>query len=263
MQWENLTSADFAHAVNETGVCVVAFGVLERHADHLPLGTDFLNSHAIATLAAEQSPAVVFPPFYFGQIYEARCFPGAVALKPTLLLELIFSILDEIGRNGFKKIILFNGHGGNAHVLPLIAQSSLYAQKPYTIYLFQGGLDAAGEKTWSETVETPVHGHACECETSISLANHAELVHMDRIDDGTEPLRRLSHLPGAYSGIWWYADFPEHYAGDARSATIEKGQILRDLQVNALAKFIQAVKEDTVTPALEQEFFEREEKLRE
>ena len=76
MQWENLTATDFATAARETGVCVLATGVLEKHSEHLPLGTDFLNGHRIACLAAEQEPAVVFPPFYFGQIYEARCFPA-------------------------------------------------------------------------------------------------------------------------------------------------------------------------------------------
>jgi creatinine amidohydrolase len=72
MQWENLTSPDFAAAQRETGVCVLALGVLERHSEHLPLGTDFLNAHRLACLAAEREPAVVFPPFYFGQIYPAR-----------------------------------------------------------------------------------------------------------------------------------------------------------------------------------------------
>jgi creatinine amidohydrolase len=261
MQWENLTSPDFARAVKDTGVCVLALGVLERHSEHLPLGTDFLNGHKIACLAAEIEPAVVFPPFYFGQIYEARCFPGTVTLKPTLLLEFLFSVLDEIGRNGFKKIILSNAHGGNTHLLHFIAQSSLAEQKPYTIYFHHRDLDEEGERAWREIVETELHGHACECETSISLANHAHLVHMDRVDHETKPLGRLSHIPGAYSGIWWYANYPEHYAGDARPATIEKGEKLRELQVNALAKFIKAVKEDTVTQELEKEFFKREAKL--
>ncbi len=123
MQWENLTAPDFAAAVRQTGVCILTFGVLERHSEHLPLGTDYLNVHRLASLAAEREAAVVFPPFYFGQIYEARCFPGALALRPTLLIELIQSVLDEIGRNGFTKIILVNGHGGNAHLLPFLAQS--------------------------------------------------------------------------------------------------------------------------------------------
>ena len=263
MQWENLTSPDFSQAVKDTGVCILALGVLERHAEHLPLGTDFLNGHKIACLAAEKEPAVVFPPFYFGQIYEARCFPGTLTLKPTLLLEFLFSVLDEIGRNGFKKIILSNAHGGNIHLLHFIAQASLAEQKPYTLYFHHRDLDEEGSRAWSEIVETDLHGHACECETSISLANHAHLVHMDRVDGSAEPLNRLSHLPGSYSGIWWYANYPDHYAGDARSATVEKGEKLRELQVNALAKFIKAVKEDTVTSALEKEFFEREAKIRE
>lgn len=181
MQWEQLTSPEFAKAVKEVGVCVVAFGVVERHSDHLPLGTDFLNGHKLACLAAEKEPAIVFPPFYFGQIYEARCFPGTVSLKPTLLIEVIQGVLDEIGRNGFKKIILLSAHGGNAHLLPFLAQASLAEQKPYTLYLFQPPRDEAYYKVWNETVETDEHGHACECETSISLANHPELVHVDQV----------------------------------------------------------------------------------
>jgi len=263
MQWENLTSPDFARAVKDTGVCVLALGVLERHSEHLPLGTDFLNGHKIACLAAEREPAVVFPPFYFGQIYEASCFPGTITLKPTLLLEFLFNVLDEIGRNGFKKIILSNAHGGNIHLLYFIAQSSLAEQKPYTIYFHHRELDEEGERAWRETVETELHGHACECETSISLANHAELVRMERVQPATRPLGRLAHVPGAYSGIWWYANYPDLYAGDASSASFEKGEKLRELQVNALAKFIKAVKEDTVTAELEKEFFGQEAKLRE
>jgi creatinine amidohydrolase len=73
---------------------------------------------------------------------------------------------------------------------------------------------------------------------------------------------RLSHLPANFSGIWWYADYPEHYAGDARTASVEKGMRLRKIKVDALAEYIQAVKADQVVPALEKEFFERERKLR-
>jgi creatinine amidohydrolase len=263
MQWENLTSPDFAAAVRETGVCILTFGVLERHSDHLPLGTDYLNGHKLASLAAEREPAVVFPPFYFGQIYEARCFPGTVTLKPTLLLELIFAVLDEIGRNGFKKIILLNAHGGNAHLLPFIAQASLAEQKPYTLYYYQNSISPEDHEAWQRIVETELHGHACECETSTSLANHPELVHMERVPaEPGLPLHRIN-IPGAYSGIWWYGDYPEHYAGDARSATAEKGEKLQELALDGLTRFIKAVKEDTVTPELEREFFEREAKIRE
>lgn len=263
MQWENLTSPDFAAAVRQTDVCIVAFGVLERHSEHLPLGTDFLNAHRIACLAAEKEEAVVFPPFYFGQIYEARCFPGALTLRPTLLLEVIQAVFDEIGRNGFHKIILYNGHGGNGHLLHFLAQSALHEEKPYKLYLFQEGRIEERNKAWEQVLETKLHGHACECETSMTLANFPELVKMERVPaQPAEPRGRMGHLKDDFSGIGWYADYPEHYAGDARPASAEKGLALRRLSVDALAQFIAAVKADRTVPALEKEFFERERKQR-
>jgi creatinine amidohydrolase len=239
-------------------VCVLALGVLERHSDHLPLGTDFLNGHKIACLAAEKEQAIVFPPFYFGQINEARCFPGAFTLRPGLLMEFLEGTLDEIGRNGFKKIILYNAHGGNTYLLRFLAQCNLWEDKSYHVYLYTGQLSPDRQKAWDNLLETGLHGHACECETSISLANHPELVHMERVPEKPgDPLGRLSHLPANFSGIWWYADYPEHYAGDARTASREKGLALRELEVADLAEFIARVKDDTKVAELSNEFFQR------
>ena len=258
MQWEHLTATDFAAAVRDTGICILSMGVIEKHSEHLPLGTDFLNGHRLACLAAEKEPAVVFPPFYFGQIYEARCFPGTVTLKPTLLIELIQGVLDEIGRNGFRKIILHNAHGGNNHLLPFLAQSTLWQERPYSLYYYAESLSGNKPEQWKALLETTNHGHACECETSISLANHPQLVKMERVPaQSADPLKRLAAFPGNFSGISWYADYPDHYAGDARSATAEKGVALRQLLVDALADFIAAVKVDQVAAALNNEFFER------
>jgi creatinine amidohydrolase len=263
MQWEYLTAPDFALAVEQTGVCILALGVLERHSDHLPLGTDMLTSHSTACRAAEREPAVVFPPWYFGQIYEARCFPGCVTLKPTLLLDLLRGVLDEIGRNGFRKIILYNGHGGNTNLLAFLAQCSLWEQKPYTVYLQRDWLTPERHEQKRALLDTSFHGHACECETSSMLANYPELVNMEAVPaEPAEPLNRAARVPLSFTGIGWYADHPEHYAGDARSATAAKGAALRELEVATLAEFITAVKADQVLPALEDEFFGREAALR-
>ena len=259
MQWENLTAGEFKTAVKKTGVCVIAMGVMEKHGDHLPLGTDFLNGHKLACLAAEQEPAVVWPPFYFGQIYEARCFPGTITLKPALLVELLQGVFDEIGRNGFRKIILYNAHGGNNHLLPFLAQCSLWEEKPYSLYYLPPYfLTADRKRQVAALCETTVHEHACECETSVSLANHSQLVRMDRVPQRpATALQRLDALPPAFTGIRWYSDYPEHYAGDARPATAAKGRRIRDLLVDSLAESIAAVKKDRVVPALEREFFRR------
>ncbi len=263
MQWEHLTSDEFASAVTDTGVCIIAMGVVERHGTHLPLGTDYLSGHAVACLAAEAEPAVVFPPVYFGQIYEARCFAGTITIPPTLLLDLVQRVLDEIGRNGFKKIILFNAHGGNDYFLPFITQCSLWEQKPYSVYLYTGELSSERRQAWDSLLESDEHGHACECESSVLMASYPDLVDIRKVSP--EPgaaLHRLSHLSHSFSAIWWYADYPRHYAGDARTASVEKGRKLRQIKVDALAEYIKAVKADQVVPALEKEFFDKEKQLR-
>jgi creatinine amidohydrolase len=264
MQWEELTAPEFAKAVHETGVCVIALGVIERHSDHLPLGTDYLVGHKIACLAAEKEPAVVFPPFYFGQIYEARCFPGTITIEPALLVKLIQGVFDEIGRNGFQKIVALNAHGGNNHLLGFLAQASLWEEKPYCVYMPTEPLTPQRQEAWERLRETTYGGHSCEQETSAVFGVRPDLVKMERVpEEPARPLGRLVHLPPTYTGIWWYADYPDHYAGDARAATQEKGQALIQMEADTLAEYIAAVKADTVVPTLNAEFFRREEQLRE
>lgn len=257
MQWESLTAPDFKKAARETGVCVLAAGVTEKHGDYLPLGTDFLNGHRIACLAAEKEPAVVFMPFYFGQIYEARCFPGTLSINPNLLVQLYQEVFNEIGRNGFEKIILYNAHGGNLNFLRFLCQCSLWKEKTYCIYLY---VEEIGNEIKSVIETSPLH--ACEYETSITLANYPELVKTDRIPE--KPVMasgRMNDIPGTYTGIKWYSDFPEHYTGHAKLATAGKGQKLMELQVDKLAQYIAKVKSDKAVKTLNREFFSRVETL--
>ena len=262
MQWEKLTAPAFTAAVKKTDVCILPLGVLERHGDHLPVGIDYLVVHKTACLAAEKEAAVVFPPFYFGQIYEARCFPGTVTLRPGLLVELLQGVMDEIGRNGFKKIILLNGHGGNPPLLKFLAQCGLWEEKPYSIYFPEESHYTDKPKKFKAVLDNSAGGHADEAETSILMALYPQLIKTGKIPKKpAKPLGRLAKLPSTFTGIGWYADHPEHYAGDASKASAEKGRKLVDLQVNYLAKYIKAVKKDKAVPALTKEFFERVKKL--
>lgn len=254
MRWEELTSVDFEKAVREVGVCIIAFGVLERHGNHLPLGTDFLNGHKLCSRAAEREAAIVFPPFYFGQIYEAKTFPGTLAIDHNTMFDLIQSVFREISRNGMKKIILYNAHGGNSAMLKYLCQCELEKDNDYSLYLYS----PEGEerrKIYNEVCETKYHGHACECETSISLHNHEHLIKMDTIpEDEVKPNRDLAHIPNLFTGLSWYGNYPDHYVGNAKVSTKEKGKILFDFEVEQLAKFIKAVKEDTTLARLSKEF---------
>jgi creatinine amidohydrolase len=181
-----------------------------------------------------------------------------VTIRPTLLIELIQNVFDEIGRNGLRKIVVYNGHGGNTHLLHFMAQSSLWEQKPYSLYIPTASLTPEQQEKWQAMRESSYGGHACESETSVSLANHPDLVHKDRLPEvPAQALGRMRDLPPTFTGIGWYSNYPEHYAGDARTASAKKGSALVGWAVDTLAAYIAAVKADQVVPALESEFFAR------
>lgn len=112
-KWEELTAADFRLGIQQSkGTCLLPFGILEKHGPHLPLGTDLLNVRYASLQAVAQEYAVVFPEYYFGQIFEAKHEPGTVAYSVELQLKLLQETTDEMARNGCKKILIVNGHVG-------------------------------------------------------------------------------------------------------------------------------------------------------
>src|SRR5207244_11314707 len=100
VHWEELTAADFRDAITRAqGTCLLPFGILEKHGPHLPLGNDLPNVRYAALHAAQQEYAIVFPEYYFGQIFEARQQPGTVAYSARLQLEMLQETTDEVARN--------------------------------------------------------------------------------------------------------------------------------------------------------------------
>ena len=114
-KWEELTAPDFVTAIHQAdGVCVLPFGILEKHGPHLPIGTDLLDVRFAVLNAVKQEYAVVFPEYYFGQIFEARHQPGTVAYSLQTQLTLLQETVSEMARNGCKKVVIVNGHGGTS-----------------------------------------------------------------------------------------------------------------------------------------------------
>ena len=69
-------------------------------------------------------------------------------------------------------------------------------------------------------------------------------------------LNRLDLPASVYTGIWWYAKFPNHYQGDAAGATAERGQAATKRRSDSIASAIRAIKSDQAGPRLQKEFFE-------
>jgi creatinine amidohydrolase len=260
VKYEELTVPLFARALDQSGkTCIIPLGILEKHGNHLPLGTDLINIRATAVKAAGEEYAVIFPEYYFGQINEARHQPGTVAYSPELIWKMMEETLDELSRNGFNKIILLNGHGGNIW-LEYFCMSLLHQKKNYAVYVY--GLP--DESIYPEAVKKLTKsqnpgGHGAEFETAAVMANRPELVRKDAIvEESGADLRRLKDLD-AYTGIWWYAQYPNHYNTGATAATAELGKAVVDAEVADLVKFIKRVKQDKATLQLQEEFYKQSE----
>jgi len=254
-QWEELTAADFITAIHQSGgVCLLPFGILEKHGPHLPIGTDLINARWVALHAAEEEYAVVFPAYYFGQIDEARHQPGTMAYSRHMQLDLLQETTDEMARNGCKKVLIVNGHGGNLSLLPYFAQTELQEAHDYVVYVYWWDKrEGAGRPRQ----QTAVDMHAGESETSNTMVSRPDLVHQDRAgQESGADLARL-HLPSdVYTGIWWYARFPNHYSGDGTKANLALGEWDMKAWVADLVAAIKAVKADDESLKLQNEFFE-------
>lgn len=260
VQWEELTSEDFKDAVEKShGVCIIPMGVIEKHGQQLPLGTDVYTSREISIRASKEEYAIVFPFYYTGQIFEAKQQPGTIAYSNELIFKLLDETCKEISRNGIKKIIIVNGHGGNNNFVRYFGQIQLESPRDYAVYLYTPEPDAESQKKIAELRSSKTGGHADEVETSVMLAVRPDLVKMKRAKtESGEDLNRLN-VKNAYTGIWWYGKYPNHYAGEASKAKKEIGEISLKNSVRQLKEMIKAVKEDSQTIKLQNEFFKESE----
>jgi creatinine amidohydrolase len=253
--WEELTGADFVEAIKRSqGTCVLPFGILEKHGPHLPLGTDLLDVRYAALHAAAKEYTVVFPEYYFGQIFEARHEPGTIAYSRDLQLALLQETTDEMARNGCKKVLIVNGHGGNGSLLPYFAQSQLAKPHDYVVYVYSRSTPPSG----GPKKKTSIDEHAGESETSKMMISHPDLVLGDRAATESGADQHRENLPdGVYTGIWWYARFPDHYAGDGSAASHELGEYQMNWWIDSIARAVAAIKADDVSLKLQNEFNEK------
>jgi creatinine amidohydrolase len=256
---EELTSPQFVTAVEKSGgVCVIPLGIIEKHGPHLPLGTDLFEIREVATTAAKKEYAIVFPPYYFAQIFEARHQPGTMAYSHNLMWTMLEETCDELSRNGLKKIILANGHGGSTSFLQYFCQAQLASRKDYIVVMFRGDSDPVLDKEINSLEKATLDGHAGEEETSMMYFIRPDLVNQQAIktQSGLNQ-ERLKDLPYGYTGIWWYASYPNHYASDVAEPNKKLGELLITKDAGQLAELIKYLKNNNTIEQLQEEFNNR------
>ncbi|PWT72484.1 MAG: creatininase [Bacteroidetes bacterium] len=260
-RWDELTASDWPKALEKSNqTCILPIGILEKHGPHVPIGSDLIQVREWAARATKREYAVVFPDYFYGQINEARHQPGTFSLPPRVVWDLLDATCEEIARNGFKKIVIINGHGGNPELIRYFMQTQLDKPRKYAIFFFEPAHDSVYNKKLAEMHKSDPDNdqHAGERETSAILYLRPELVKMDSAkNESGANQRRLTIPSNVYTPIWWYAAYPNHYAGEGARATREEGQLITEHFINGLVEALKAIKADTRTLELQNEFFNR------
>lgn len=259
-RWDELVASDWPRALDSSSLtCILPIGILEKHGPHDPIGSDLIHVREWAARATKIEYAVVFPDYFYGQIYEARHQPGTFALPSKLILELLDATCAEIARNGFKKIVIINGHGGNPQLIRFFIQSQLEKRRDYAVYFFEPGQDEDYRNKLKQLHKSNAEGdqHAGERETSTLLYLRPDLVKMDKAADESGLNQKRLDIPNVYTAIWWYAAYPNHYAGVGSAATRELGEFITENTIQSLVKALRAIKSDTQTIKLQNEFYDR------
>lgn len=172
-RWDEITAADWNNALAKSNkTCILPIGILEKHGPHVPMGSDLIRVREYASRATQKEYAVVFPDYFYGQINEAKHQPGVFSLPERVVWNLLENTCDEIARNGFNKIIIVNGHGGNPELIKYFIQTRLEKERNYAVYFFQPSSNPAFNKEVSALRRSNAEGDKASVALGKLVADH-------------------------------------------------------------------------------------------
>ncbi len=222
-------------------VAVLPFGATEPHNLHMPYGTDNFQVEEIGSRACERAwkagaKVVLLPAVPFGVNTNHLKVPGALAcsVTPTTLLHLLADLVDSMERQGVRKLVLLNGHGGN-ELKPLTRE--LHHRTSAFLCVCDWFRMAAD--VYPQIFDRPGE-HADEVETSLGLAFFPELMRPELADDGAARPTRFEAINRGWVSITrpWHLVSRNTGLGDPRSASAEKGRRLVDVLTERLGDFL-------------------------
>lgn len=273
-RWLYTTSEDF-ETLRETAkdTCIIPMGCVEKHGLHLPFGTDIIQSSQIAYLASQLEAVCVFPDFTFGDLGEnAPTTPkGSISISVETQMRLLEELCEQIAKNGFKKIMIYNGHGGNVSWLSAFLRK--IEQKPHNYVLVNVNIKCGIMERMAKEISnsgsgvfadlTPEDeelilkcsaqklkdGHSGYSETAYMLGIDKDSVYMERLGKVSG---KSKNLTGIYKGAGiqirdygWEINFPDWIDSDDPVGCNERiGKVAVQLEAKRLAHAIHIIKED-------------------
>lgn len=231
IEWMRLTAEELRARAAADALVIVPVASMEQHGPHLGTGVDIVlgTNVAMATarrLAEAGQQVVVTPCVWSGLAEHHMAFGGTVTLDYQAFAAVLRGIVRSAARGGFKRVMLLNGHGGNAEAIAVSA----------TELSVELGIRVAGGTYWHVVPEVigpllerqPGLMHACEAETSMIMHLEPGMVRRERLEEAHGPAS--TRVEGQPPGLAMRRSFrelsPSGVVGDARVASAEKGERL-------------------------------------
>jgi creatinine amidohydrolase len=232
--WQEMLRHELLAALDDRPVVIVPVGSVEQHGPHCPMDVDISIPYHLAIQAADRIddfPVIVAPPVTYGFTHYNMGEVGTITLRLETFIETLCDVARSIWANGFHRIVLLNGHGGN-QAPTLVASVKLAEEDVWALALTYWNMALDELIAWGEEDDDGSIGHGGEWETSLQLHLRDHLVDMNR---AVKDEWRMKFSPE----IQKFAKFPERrremehgVMGDPFVASAEKGEqlftVLRD-----------------------------------
>ena len=247
--WGELCWPDAARRLEVVDTALLPVGAVEQHGPHLPLDTDAFDADYLARQVADgcsDPKPLVLPLIAYGVSYHHEAFKGTISINNETLANLVYDVGISVAKNGIKKLVIINGHGGNAPSLNFAAQR--INQDAHIFVCVDTG--ETSDIDLDALIDTPNDVHAGEIETSTSLAIRPHLVRTDRLqmEVPTFTSRYLDFT--SKRGVAWYAHTHKISAsgvmGDPTRASREKGEKMWQVMIAHLVNFVDQLKAMTL-----------------
>lgn len=237
-QWARIRSTDFDRAAAASTVVILPIGSTEQHGPHLPVEVDSLLvtevARRAAALAAPEVPTLVLPTLWVSLAEHHMANAGTLTLDFDTLLAFVRCIVRSLQRQGYRRVLLLNGHGGNMAALTLVVDT---LTREFDLPLATATYWVVAAEAFADILEgQPTLLHACEAETSMVMHLRPELVDEAAARAVAAPATGFTLTGGVYRWRGMAHWSSSGVVGTPKLATAEKGERLLAAAAAALAR---------------------------
>lgn len=227
VHWQEMWRHELLGALEDDPVVIVPVGSVEQHGPHSPMDVDICHAQAMAVETARaiaEVPTIVAPPVWSGLTHYNLGEVGTITVSAETFIALVSDICRSIWANGFRRLILLHGHGGNRAILQVIS-IKLAEEDIWVLPISYWDMVMPVLTNEAET-DRGFIGHGGEWETSLQLYLRPTMIERSRMIADPEQ-------PGFSEDILSFTGFPERRRerehdvhGDPITASAEKGERL-------------------------------------